>query len=289
MRKDQGGQDTGVEALGDFFARTPRLAVAFSGGCDSSFLVSAALRAGIEVKAYLVRTAFQPPCEVSDAERLAAEQGVELIMIDADVLGEEAICANPPDRCYLCKHFIFSTILARKEADGFADAPLADGTNATDDPERRPGFRALAELGVVSPLRRAGMSKDDVRAASRDLGLFTAGKPSFSCLAVHVSEGERITAASLRTAARSPEVTVRLIARNAAIGADLDTTCSADGVVAHLVEGAEGTQPNSDQLDDGRDAFPVAAAGTVAEPMGRRRASRECYRRLSAEESKGSL
>lgn len=66
---------------------------------------------------------------------------------------------------------------------------LADGTNVTDDPANRPGFQALAELGVVSPLRRAGMTKDDVRAASRELGLFTADKPSFSCIAVHVGAG----------------------------------------------------------------------------------------------------
>ena len=173
-------------------------------------------------------------------DRLAAELGFELTIVDADVLAEHAICANPPDRCYRCKRFIFSTILKRLEEDGLAGTPLADGTNATDDPARRPGFRALAELDVVSPLRRAGLGKDDVRAASRGLGLFTAGKPSFSCLAVHVPEGERVTAASLKAAARSPEVVSRLVTRNAAIGVDLDTVYSADGVVAHLVEGAAG-------------------------------------------------
>ena len=245
------GQKAGAEALDDFFARTPRLAVAFSGGCDSSYLVAAARQAGVDVRAYLVRTAFQLPCEIADAERLVSELGLELVIIDADVLAEDAICANPSDRCYRCKRFIFSTILERLEEDGFAGTPLADGTNATDDPARRPGFRALAELNVVSPLRRAGLGKDDVRAASRGLGLFTAGKPSFSCLAVYVPEGERITAASLKAAARSPEVVSRLVTRNAAIGVDLDTVYSADGVVAHLVEDAEG----------GRGAEGAAAVG----------------------------
>ena len=80
---------------------------------------------------------------------------------------------------------------------------LADGTNASDDPARRPGFRALAELQVVSPLRRAGMTKDDVRRASRSLGLFTADKPSFSCLAVHVEAGQPLTQEALAQAARS--------------------------------------------------------------------------------------
>ncbi|MEG2532662.1 MAG: ExsB family transcriptional regulator [Gordonibacter sp.] len=218
------GQDRGVEALEAYFARTPRFAVAFSGGCDSSYLVAAALAAGCDVRAYLVRSAFQPPCEIEDGLRLAAQRGIDLVIIDADVLSEQAICSNPPDRCYWCKTFIFSTILKRMRGDGYE--VLVDGTNATDDPAHRPGFRALAELGVVSPLRRAGMTKDDVRAASHNLQLFTADKPSFSCLAVHVPQGQSITAGSLVEAAASPEVTARIVARNAAVGAALDEECN---------------------------------------------------------------
>ena len=113
------GQDVGVEALDAFFARTPRLAVAFSGGCDSSFLLAAALRAGCDVRAYGVRTAFQPAFEIEDAQRLAAELGADFELVDADVLAQGEICANGPDRCYRCKTFIFSTILARMAEDGF--------------------------------------------------------------------------------------------------------------------------------------------------------------------------
>ena len=115
------------------------------------------------------------------------------------MLAHDEICANGPDRCYRCKAFIFSTILERMARDGYE--VLADGTNATDDPANRPGFQALAELGVTSPLRRAGMTKEMVRAASRELGLFTADKPSFSCLAVHVPRGEHVTQAALDAAA----------------------------------------------------------------------------------------
>lgn len=193
------GQDVGVEALDAFFARTPRLAVAFSGGCDSSYLLAAALRAGCTVKAYGARTAFQPAFEIADAARLARELGAAYELLDVDVLAHGEVCANASDRCYRCKTVIFSTILERMARDGYE--VLADGTNASDNPERRPGFRALAELGVVSPLRRAGMIKDNVRAASRELGLFTADKPSFSCLAVHVPEGAPITQAALDAAA----------------------------------------------------------------------------------------
>ena len=193
------GQEVGVEALAGFFARTPRLAVAFSGGCDSSYLLAAALRAGCDVKAYGVRTAFQPAFEIDDARRLATELGADFELTDADVLAHDEICANGSDRCYRCKAFIFSTILERMALDGYE--VLADGTTATDDPANRPGFQALAELGVTSPLRRAGMTKEMVRAASRELGLFTADKPSFSCLAVHVPRGERVTQAALDAAA----------------------------------------------------------------------------------------
>lgn len=193
------GQEIGVEALAGFFARTPRLAVAFSGGCDSSYLLAAALRAGCDAKAYGVRTAFQPAFEIDDARRLAAELGADFELIDADVLARDEVCANGSDRCYRCKAFIFSTILERMARDGYE--VLADGTNATDDPANRPGFQALAELGVTSPLRRAGMTKEMVRAASRELGLFTADKPSFSCLAVHVPRGEHVTQAALDAAA----------------------------------------------------------------------------------------
>lgn len=193
------GQQVGVEPLDRFLERTPRLAVAFSGGCDSSYLLAAAVCAGCAVKAYGVRTAFQPAFEIADAKRLARQLDVDFQLIDVDVLACADVCANGPDRCYRCKALIFSTILARCGQEGFA--VLADGTNATDDPANRPGFKALAQLGIVSPLRRSGMSKDDVRAASRKLGLFTADKPSFSCLAVHVPENSLITQPALDEAA----------------------------------------------------------------------------------------
>ncbi|NGM17567.1 ExsB family transcriptional regulator [Eggerthellaceae bacterium zg-893] len=194
------GQRLGAEPLDAFFARTPRFALAFSGGTDSAFLLAAALAAGCDVKAYGVRTAFQPAFEIDDSRRLADELGADFQLIDADVFARRDVCENGLDRCYRCKTFIFSTILAAMDRDGFS--VLADGTNATDDPSRRPGFQALRELGVVSPLRRAGMSKDDVRAASRELCLFTADKPSFSCLAVHAPAGALLTPEALEAVSK---------------------------------------------------------------------------------------
>ena len=191
----------GVEPLEAFFARVPRFALAFSGGADSACLLGAAAKAGCQVKAYLVKTAFQPNADVADARRVAAEWGVPLEVIYADVLSQPAITANPPDRCYHCKTFIFGTIEKHARSDGYS--VLCDGTNATDNPARRPGFRALAELGVVSPLRRAGLTKDEVRALGRSVGVSLADKPSFSCYAVHAPAGQPLTKEVLRQVAAS--------------------------------------------------------------------------------------
>ncbi len=191
----------GVEPLEAFFARVSRFALAFSGGADSACLLGAAAKAGCHVKAYLVKTAFQPNADVADAQHVAAEWGVPLEVIYADVLSQPAIAANPPDRCYHCKTFIFGTIGKRAQSDGYP--VLCDGTNATDNPARRPGFRALAELGVVSPLRRAGLMKDEVRALGRSVGVSLADKPSFSCYAVHAPAGQPLTKEVLHQVAAS--------------------------------------------------------------------------------------
>ena len=190
----------GVEPLDAFFARVPRFALAFSGGADSACLLGAAVKAGCQVKAYMVKTAFQPDADVEDARRVAAECGADLQVIYADVLSQPQIAGNPSDRCYYCKTFIFGTILEHAQADGFEI--LCDGTNATDNPVRRPGFRALAELGVVSPLRRAGLSKDEVREVGRQADVSLADKPSFSCYAVHAPAGEPLTEKVLRETAK---------------------------------------------------------------------------------------
>lgn len=178
-----------------------RYGLAFSGGVDSACLLAAALRRGVDVKAYCVRTAFQAASDIEDALRLADELGCPFEVIDVDILDHADICANPPERCYLCKRLIFGTIAQRMAHDG--RTVLVDGTNASDDPTHRPGFRAMRELGVVSPLREAGLTKDAVRALSRELGLFTAEKPSYACYAVHVAPGCAITRASLAEAARA--------------------------------------------------------------------------------------
>lgn len=178
-------------SLDEFCESHVKLALAFSGGCDSSYLLSVLLDHGVEVGVYYVNTAFQADFELRDARQVVSELGAHLTILEADVLTQDEVCRNQPDRCYLCKRFIFGTIFKAMARDGYK--VLVDGTNASDDPSRRPGFQALEELGVLSPLRLAGLSKDEIRKASLERGLFTGEKPDFSCLATKLDPGTSIT------------------------------------------------------------------------------------------------
>ena len=182
--------------LEQFFQAHPRAAVAFSGGVDSAYLLYEAARLGTEVKAYYVKTAFQPQFELEDAQRLAAELKVPMEILPLDVLCKPEITANPADRCYYCKKEIFSAILSAARRDGFP--LLLDGTNASDDAGDRPGMRALAELSVRSPLRECGLTKAEIRRRSQIAGLFTHDKPAYACLATRIPTGEPITPDKLR-------------------------------------------------------------------------------------------
>ena len=177
--------------LSDFFAENPRAALAFSGGVDSAFLLYAGTRWGKQVKAYYVRTPFQPEFEYRDALRLARELNAQMEVITRNVLELEAVTANPPDRCYHCKKAIFSAIAEKAREDGFS--LLLDGTNASDREDDRPGMRALRQLNVRSPLRECGLTKDVIRELSRQAGLFTWDKPAYACLATRIPTGTAIT------------------------------------------------------------------------------------------------
>ena len=182
--------------LRDFFLEHPRAALAFSGGVDSSYLLYAGLRWAEELGVYFVKSAFQPEFERRDALRLAEELNARVTVLEADVLSCAEVTANPPDRCYYCKRVIMSTIKTAAKADGF-DLVL-DGTNASDDISDRPGFKALGEEGVLSPLRLCGLTKARIRELSHQAGLFTWDKPAYACLATRVKTGETITAETLR-------------------------------------------------------------------------------------------
>ena len=181
--------------LSQFFAENPRVALAFSGGVDSAYLLYAAIHAGAQVRAYYVKSAFQPQFELDDAHRLAKELGADMRILELDVLSNPTIAANSADRCYHCKTMIFSSIIRAAREDGFT--VLMDGTNASDDAGDRPGMRALRELKVRSPLRECGLTKAEIRALSKEAGLFTWNKPAYACLATRIPASEAITSGAL--------------------------------------------------------------------------------------------
>ena len=184
--------------LRDFFQECPKVALGFSGGVDSAYLLYAALDHGAQVRPYFIKTAFQPQFELEDARRLCAQLGVELTVLELDVLQIPGVAENPPDRCYHCKRALFGRLRQQAQADGYT--VLIDGTNASDDAGDRPGMQALRELRVRSPLRECGITKDMVRSLSREAGLFTWEKPAYACLATRIPTGTEITREDLQRA-----------------------------------------------------------------------------------------
>ena len=194
--------------LNEFFGLVPKAAVAFSGGTDSAFLLWAAKKCGCDVRAYYVKTAFQPQFELEDARRLASELAVPMTVVEADILAVPEAAANGPQRCYHCKTALFSQLRQAAREDGYT--VLLDGTNASDDAGDRPGMRALRELEVRSPLRECGLTKDEVRRRSREAGLFTWDKPAYACLATRIPTGTPIQQQTLSQVEAAEEALRRL-------------------------------------------------------------------------------
>ena len=189
--------------LREFFERHPKVAIAFSGGVDSAYLLSAAVRAGADVRAYFVNSVFQPRFEIEDARRTAREVGARMREIELDVLAVPEIASNGTDRCYRCKRAIMGAVARVAAEDGYLE--IVDGTNASDEADDRPGMRALAELGVLSPLRECGIEKAEVRRRACEAGLSTWDKPAYACLATRVPTGVAITAGMLATTEAAEE------------------------------------------------------------------------------------
>ena len=171
-------------------------AVAFSSGVDSTFLLRVAHEElGERVVAVTARSHTFPKRELYEAAAFCRAEGVRHEVIDSEELDIPGFAENPPDRCYHCKRELFGRLLAFALENGLA--AVLDGSNIDDDGDYRPGRRAIRELGIVSPLHEAGLTKAEIRALSREMGLPTSDKPSFACLASRFPYGERITAATL--------------------------------------------------------------------------------------------
>ena len=179
-------------------------AVAFSSGVDSTFLLRVAHEElGDRVLAVTVRSHTFPKRELEEAVAFCRAEGVRHEIIDSDELAVPGFAENPPDRCYHCKKAIFEKIIELAQANGLA--AVLEGSNVDDDGDYRPGRRAIKKLGVKSPLHNAGLTKTEIRELSKKMGLPTAGKPSFACLASRFPYGERITAAGLERVERAEQ------------------------------------------------------------------------------------
>jgi uncharacterized protein len=166
--------------------------VAYSGGVDSTFLAYVANDVlGRDALAVSAASETYPEAERSEAVKLAKEFGFRHRVIETSELAIPAFSHNPPDRCYHCKKELFETL--RRIADEEGVKWVVDGSNTDDLGDYRPGRRALKELGIRSPLLEAGLSKDDIRAASRKVCLPTSEKPAFACLASRFPYGQPIT------------------------------------------------------------------------------------------------
>lgn len=189
--------------LNTFFKEHQKMALAFSGGVDSAYLLYAGITAGCDIHAYYVHSAFQPQFELEDAKRLARELNASMTVLELDIFSESQITQNPANRCYFCKQKIFGTILKAAHNDGYE--LLIDGTNASDDADDRPGMKALKELSVRSPLRECGFTKEEIRKRSKEAGLFTWKKPAYACLATRIPTGVTITSEKLHATEQSEQ------------------------------------------------------------------------------------
>jgi uncharacterized protein len=178
------------------------LLVGLSGGVDSAVLVAAAQRfCGGRVLAVTGRSPSVPASDLADAARVAAALGVEHLVVDTHELAVPAYAANGPDRCFHCKSHLFARLQAVARECGLA--AVAEGSNADDAHDYRPGLDAVRRLGVVSPLLAAGLTKAEVRALAREWGLDVADKPAMACLSSRFPYGEALTAAGLERVDRA--------------------------------------------------------------------------------------
>lgn len=176
------------------------IVVAFSGGADSSLILKmtceAAERTGHTVYGIFLHTMFHPAGEMQSARKIADEVGAVFKTLEIDELKEAGIEYNPQDRCYRCKKYLFQSVL--KEAEKLHADIVMEGTNQDDLMVYRPGIRAVKELGIISPLAEAGLTKKEVRRLASEYGLSVSNKPASPCLATRFPYGTKLSSDAMR-------------------------------------------------------------------------------------------
>lgn len=184
--------NTKLEELKSYLHKLERVAVAFSSGVDSTFLLKVAHQVlGDNIIAITATSPLFPVYETENAKAFCKKEGISLVLVESDELKMKEFCSNPTNRCYICKHKLFSSFI--KIAKEHNIEHLLEGSNIDDTKDYRPGLLAISELNVKSPLLYCKLTKSQIRYLSKELGLPTYNKQSSACLASRIPYGQLIT------------------------------------------------------------------------------------------------
>ena len=197
------------QKLEEYLKELGSVAVAYSSGVDSTFLLKTAKEVlGDKVIAVTARSCSFPARELNEAIAFCEKEGIRQFVVESEELDIEGFRQNPKNRCYLCKHELFEKIIKLAHENGIEY--VAEGSNMDDNGDYRPGLIAVAELGVKSPLRYAELTKEEIRELSKEMGLPTWKKPSFACLASRFVYGETITEEKLNRVDKAEQLLLDL-------------------------------------------------------------------------------